>query len=94
MFFKSMYLLELVEPGQNCKCIIFYEANKSKQQETYIQNSDCFKRGLKPKLSAEDELFMTLVWLKNAFPLYHLSWLFKIPVSAVSFHLISWVNLL
>ena len=92
--FKSMYLLELVEPGQNCKCIKFSEANKSKQQETYIQNSDCLKRGLKPKLSAEDELFMTLVWLKNAFPLYHLSWLFKIPVSAVSFHLISWVNLL
>ena len=51
---KSMYLLELVEPEQNCKCIKFYEANKSKQQETYIQNSDCFKRGLKPKLSAED----------------------------------------
>ena len=37
---------------------------------------------------------MTLVWLKNAFPLYHLSRLFKIPVSTVSRHLISWVSLL
>ena len=37
---------------------------------------------------------MTLVWLKNAFPLYHLSWLFKIPISTVSRHLISWVNFL
>ena len=34
---------------------------------------------------------MTLVWLKNAFPLYRLSWLFKMPVSTVSRHLISWV---
>ena len=91
---KCMYLLELVEPGQNCEGIKFYEAKKSKQQETCIQNSDCFKRGPKPKLNPEDELFMTLVWLKNAFPLYHLSWLFKIPVSTVSRHLISWVNFL
>ena len=37
---------------------------------------------------------MTLVWLKNAFPLYHLSWLFKIPVSTASRHLITWVNFL
>ena len=68
-----MYLLELVESGQNCEGIKFYEAKKSKQQETCIQNPDCFKRGPKPKLNPEDELFMTLVWLKNAFPLYHLS---------------------
>ena len=91
---KFMYLLELVEPGQNCEDIKFYEAKKSKQQETCIQNPDCFKRGPKPKLNPEDELFMTLVWLKNAFPLYHLSWLLKIPVSTVSRHLISWVNFL
>ena len=70
---KFMDLLELVEPGQNYEGIKFYEAKKSKQQETCIQNSDCFKRGPKPKLNPEDELFMTLVWLKNAFPLYHLS---------------------
>ena len=91
---KFMYLLELVEPGQNCEGIKFYEAKKSKQQETCIQNSDCFKRGPKPKLNPEDELFMTLVWLKNAFPLCHLSLLFQIPVSTVSRHLISWVNFL
>ena len=91
---KCMYLLELVEPGQNCEGIKIYEAKKSKQQETCIQNSDCFKRGPKPKLNPEDELFMTLVWLKNAFPLCHLSLLFQIPVSTVSRHLISWVNFL
>ena len=88
-----MYLLELVELGQNCEGIKFYEAKKSKQ-ETFIQNSDCFKLVSKPKRIPEDELFMTIVWLKNAFPLYHLSWLFKIPVSTVSRHLISWVNFL
>ena len=91
---KFMYLLELVESGQNCEGIKFYEAKKSKQQENCIQNSDCFKRGPKPKLNPEDELFMTLVWLKNAFPLCHLSLLFQIPVSTVSRHLISWVNFL
>ena len=37
---------------------------------------------------------MALVWLKNAFPLYHLSWLFKIPPSPVSHHLISWLSFL
>ena len=91
---KFMYLLEHLELGQNCEGIKFYEAKKSKQQETFIQNSDCFKLVSKPKGIPEDELFMTLVWLKNAFPLYHLSWLFKIPVSTVSRHLISWVNFL
>ena len=58
---KFMYLLELEEPGQNCEGIKFYEAKKSKQRETCIQNSDCFKRGPKPKLNPEDELYMTLV---------------------------------
>ena len=77
---KCMYLLELVEPGQNCEGIKIYEAKKSKQQETCIQNSDCFKRGPRPELNPEDGLFMTVVWLKNVFPLYHLSLLFKIPV--------------
>ena len=89
-----MYLLELVELGQNCEGMKFYETKKSKQQETFIQNSDCFKLVSKPKRIPEDELFMTLLWLKNAFPLYHLSWLLKIPVSTVSRHLISWVNFL
>ena len=56
-------------------------------------NSDCFKRGPKPKLNPEDELFITLAWLKNVFSLYHLSWLFKIPVS-MSRHLISLMNFL
>ena len=56
-------------------------------------NSDCFKRGPKPKLNPKDELFITLAWLKNAFSLYHLSWLFKIPVS-MSRHLISLMNFL
>ena len=91
---KFMYLLERVEPGQNCESIKLYEAKKSKQQETSFQNSYSFKHGPKPKRNPEYELFMTLVWLKNAFPLYHLSWLLKIPVSTVSRHLISWVNFL
>ena len=70
---KFMYLLELVESGQNCEGIKFYEAKKSKQQQTCIQNSGCFKRGPKLKLNPEDELFMTLVWLKNTFPPFDLA---------------------
>ena len=91
---KFMYLLELVKPGQNCEGMKFYEGEKSKQQGTYIPNSDCFKRGPKPKLNPANELPMTLVWPKDGFPLYHLSRLFKMPVSTVSRHLISWVNFL
>ena len=37
---KVMYLLELGQPRQNCEGIKFYEAKKSKQQETCSQNSD------------------------------------------------------
>ena len=59
---KFIYLLDLVEPGQNCEGTKFYEAKKSKQQEPCIQDSDCFKHGPKPKLNTEDELYMTLVW--------------------------------
>ena len=91
---KFMHLLELVKPGQNYEGITFYEAKKSKRQGTYIQNSDCFKRGPKPKLNPANKLPMTLVWPKDGFPLYHLSRLFKMPVSTVSRHLISWVNFL
>ena len=80
---KFIYLLELVEPGQNCGGIKFYEAKKSKKQEKVIQNSNCFKRGPKPKRNPGDELLMTLFWLKNALSLYHLSWLFNMPVSTV-----------
>ena len=36
---KFMYLLERVEPGQNCEGIKFYEGRKSKQQEICSQNS-------------------------------------------------------
>ena len=56
-----MYLLDLVEPGQNGEGKKIYEGKKSKQQETCIQNSDCFKRGPKPELNPEDGLFMTVV---------------------------------
>ena len=70
----------------------FYEAKKSKQQETCSQNSDGFKCCPKPKLNPEDELFMTLVCIKTAFRPYHVSWLFTIPISTMTRHLISWVN--
>ena len=48
----------------------------------------------KLNLSPDNELFITLVLLKNVFSLYHLSWLFTIPVSTVSRHLTYWVNFL
>ena len=48
-----MYFLELVEPGKKFEGTKFHEAKKSKQQETCIQNSNCFKRGPKPKPNPE-----------------------------------------
>ena len=87
-----MYLLELVELVQNCEGhTILWSKEKSRKHAT---KTYCFKRGPKPKLNPEDQLFMTLVLLKNVFSLYHFSWLFKIPVSTVSRHLISWMNFL
>ena len=71
-FSKFMYLLEVLESVQSSEGIKFYEAKKSKQQETCIQNSDCFKRGPKLELNPEDELFMTLVWLKMHF--HYIGW--------------------
>ena len=55
---KFMYFLELVEPGKKFEGTKFHEAKKSKQQETCIQNSDCFKRGPKPKPNPE----MNYLW--------------------------------
>ena len=46
----------VVEPGKNREGINIYETKKSKQRETYSQNSDFFKRGSKPNLN---QLFMT-----------------------------------
>ena len=57
--FKQL-LLKLLEPGQ--------------KQTFSKRNSDTTIQGVKSKLNSENKLFMTLVYLKNAFslsPQYH-----------------------
>ena len=91
---KFEYLLQLVDPGENCEYLKFYDERNRKSQDIFERTNTTSKTGPKPKLKAKDELFMTLVWLKNGFSLIHMSWLFELPVSTVSRHLISWINFL
>lgn len=77
-----MNLLELADPGQNCEGIKFYAAKKTLMVSNLVQNGNLTLR------------VNHLVWLKNAFPLYQLSRLFKISLSTVLHHLLFWVNFL
>ena len=52
------------------------------------------KEGPKPKLSAFDQFFMTIVYFKNGFALSHIGWLFKLPKTTISRQTISWINYL
>lgn len=70
----------------------FYDERNRKSEDIFERTNFMSKTGPKPKLKPKDGLFMTLSWLKNGFPLSHLGWLFQLPVSTVSRHLISWIN--
>ena len=50
------------------------------------------KRGPKPKIEPINQLFMFLTCLRNGFTLQFTSWLFNMPKSTVSRHIITWVN--
>ncbi|KAL9956114.1 hypothetical protein ACROYT_G037543 [Oculina patagonica] len=52
------------------------------------------RQGRPRSLSMLDELFLTLVRLRHAFPEEHLAYLFKVSRSTVSRILLSWINLL
>ena len=57
-------------------------------------NSEEVRSGTKPKISAKEQLFMYLSWLKNEFILSHLSFLFQTPKATVSRYIITWTNIL
>ena len=83
-------LFTVLNPGDNCENLKYYKSqNIGTVKQVSYQSS---KRGPKPKLLAIEQLFMVLVWLKNGFNLYHMSWLFSLPKSTVSRQLTSWIN--
>ena len=57
-------------------------------------NSEEVKSGPKPKISAKEQLFMYLSWLKNRFTLSHVSFLFQTPKATISRYIITWTNCL
>ena len=87
-------LFSFLKPGENCNNIKFYEADRQLAADKVATNQSEKKRGPKPKLDPQDQLFMCLAWLRNGFSLAHLSWLFHLPKSTLSRYLISWINFL
>ena len=67
-----MRLFNYLNPGDDCSNIKFYETSKRLPEEKY-KNSEEVKTGPKPKISAKEQLFMYLIWLKNGFTLSHVS---------------------
>ena len=86
-----MRLCNYLNPGDNCSNIKFYGTSKRLSEEKYT-NSEEVKSGPKPKISAKEQLFMYLSWLKNGFTLSHVSFLFQIPKATVSRYVITWTN--
>ena len=84
-----MSLFNYLNPGDDCSNIKFYDTSKRLSEEKYT-NSEEVKSGPKPKISAKEQLFMYLSWLKNVFTLSHVSFLFQTPKSTVSRYIISW----
>ena len=79
------------------KNIKFYDNSKrlSEAQFSLLSSSvDLLKSGRKPKVTAINQLFLYLVWLRNGFTLQHLSWLFNISIPTASRYLITWTDFL
>ena len=69
--------------GDDCSNIKFHDTSKCLTEERYT-NSEEVRSGPKPKISAKEQLFMYLSWLKNGFTLSHVSFLFQTPKATVS----------
>ena len=78
-----MSLFNYLNPGNHCSNINFYDTSKRLSEEK-CTNSEEVKSGTKPKISAKEQLFMYLSWLKNRFTLSHVSFLFQTPKATVS----------
>ena len=88
-----MSLFNYLNPGDDCSNIKFYDTSKRLSEEKYT-NSKEVKSGPNPKISAKEQLFIYLSWLKNEFILSHLSFLFQTPKATVSRYIITWTNFL
>ena len=84
-----MRLFSYLNPGDDCSNIKFYETSKRLSEEKCI-NSEEVKSGPKPKISAKEQLFMCLSWLKNGFTLPHVSFLFQTPKATAPRYIITW----
>ena len=90
-------LFEFVDPGEGCKNIKFYDSSKRLSEAQFPLSSssvDLLKSGRKSKVTAINQLFLYLFWLRNGFSLQHLPWLFDISVSTASRYIIAWANFL
>ena len=79
--------------GDDCSNIKFHDTSKCLTEERYT-NSEEVRSGPKPKISAKEQLFMYLSWLKNRFILSHVSFLFQATKATVSRYIITWLNFL
>ena len=85
-----MSLFNYLNPGDDCSSIKFYDTSKRLSEEKYT-NSEEVKSDPKPKISAKEQLFMYLSWLKNGFTLSHVSFLFQTPKTTVFYSfLLAW----
>lgn len=92
------HLFDLVNPGEKCEYVKFYDNKKSTTEEKITEestvSSSSKKVGRKPIMAPKDQLFLCLAWLKNGFPRSHVEWLFNTPKSTLSRYVITWINLL
>ena len=90
-----LYLLDLLDPGEDCKNLKMYDTSKRLSEEkftTLSNETDMLKSGPKPKLNPIDQFFMYITWLRNGFSLQHVSWLFNVSIATSSRYLITWTN--
>ena len=90
-------LFEFADRGEDCKNIKFYDSSKRLSEAQFPLSStsvDLMKSGRKPQVTAINQLFLCLVWLRNGSTLQHLSWLFDISIPTKSRYIITWTNFL
>ena len=90
-------LFEFADRGEDCKNIKFYDSSKRLSEAQFPLSStsvDLMKSGRKPQVTAINQIFLYLVWLRNGSTLQHLSLLFDISIPTTSRYIIIWTNFL
>ena len=90
-------LFEFVDPGEDCQNIKSCDSSERLSEAQFPlspSSVDLLKSGKEPKVTAINQLFLYLVWLRNGFLLQHLSWLFDISIPTASRYIITWTNFL